>query len=283
MIIVKLMGGLGNQLFQYAFGKNLEIITGAEVFFDTTSYSKNSDRNLSILDFRVDVNHAESNQIDSFFSFKNRAIRKFFQYTYINNHEVHFEDSLEFDPITLDKRKNHYFLGYWQSEVNFSNIFKLLRKEFQLKSSVKKSKFSSLINKRDCVSVHIRRGDYAHNESIKAFHGLLPKTYYLNAMNLMVELVSTPLFIIFSDDIDWVKNNFQISFDYVIFDDLSYSDSEVLIIMSKCKHQIIANSTFSWWAAWLNTNKGKIIIAPKKWFSKNLRPENLIPKKWHLL
>lgn len=126
--------------------------------------------------------------------------------------------------------------------------------------------------------MHIRRGDYVSNSAVLAHHGLLTPAYYDEAVNVMSSKLETPTLFIFSDDIGWVKENLFDDLDVVFVD--SGSAELDLHLMSLCKHNIIANSTFSWWGAYLNTNMNKIVVAPKNWFSANINTDDLIPAEW---
>ncbi len=148
--------------------------------------------------------------------------------------------------------------------------------------SKEKKKKSEIILNSDSVSLHIRRGDYAKDKKTNAYHGLLSLQYYHNAISKMSNIVNKPQFFIFSDDIKWVKENFKIAFPAIFIlnsNDKAYED---LFLMTLCKNHIIANSSFSWWGAWLCTNPSKIVYAPKQWLAvNNHQTSDLIPKDWH--
>ena len=132
------------------------------------------------------------------------------------------------------------------------------------------------------VSLHIRRGDYVSNPVTNNYHGTCSLAYYKKAVLLLKEKIENPSFFIFSDDLLWARENLDFINDMTFIDlDKSIPDHEEMHLMSQCKHNIIANSSFSWWGAWLNENSDKIVIAPKKWFSDNtINTEDLIPAKW---
>lgn len=140
-------------------------------------------------------------------------------------------------------------------------------------------KISEMISSINSISIHIRRGDYASSERLQVIYGLCPLNYYYTAINSISKAVKNPHFFVFSDDIGWAKQNLKITHPVkFIIGNKALVD---LCLMSQCKHHIIANSSFSWWGAWLSTNKNKIVYAPKQWFKKTkLIPHDLIPESW---
>ena len=188
-----------------------------------------------------------------------------------------------FDPEVFKISGNVYLDGYWQNEKYFKDIEEIIRKEFTLKNPFNKiiSGIAEKISETNSVSLHIRRGDYVKDKITNQLHGVCSLDYYLNAINRILEKVSKPSFFIFSDDIEWAKNNLKLNYSTFFISDNLIKDSEELVLMSKCKHNIIANSSFSWWGAWLNQNPQKIVIAPKQWFKdSSIKTDDLIPDSW---
>ena len=182
-------------------------------------------------------------------------------------------------------RENSYHVGYFQSFKYFEGIESILKETFTIKSE--KSEYfltnSKLINSfENSISIHIRRGDYTLDRNID-YIGLCSLSYYYNALNFLKEGLNTYEVFIFSDDLIWVKENFKgTNFNY-LSNPNSNSSYEDLKLMSLCKNNIISNSTFSWWAAWLNSDENKKIIAPKTWFknqSLNNQYSDIIPEDW---
>ena len=197
------------------------------------------------------------------------------------------EKSLEFNSSYLQIRNNRYLIGYWQSEKYFINIESFLRKELMIKiepSAINLQILKEIKTNNQSVSLHIRRGNYVNVESVNKVHGTTKLNYYYEAIKTIAKICEQPVFYIFSDDINWAKENLKLSYKHVYIDHNSAKkDYEDLRLMSACKHNILANSTFSWWGAWLNVNKEKIIIAPREWFAdpeKNKESESIIPKTW---
>lgn len=294
MIIVRLMGGLGNQLFQYAIGRNLSSLTNARLKFDFKY--KNPQRPFQLNFFSVSTELAtwfENDRIAFPFSrsFSSRFVR-FIQRripnkvaTLLDSPNYVQEKTLNFDPELLIKvRPSCYLDGYWQSEKYFSRISNELRKELlprkNLSDSVKK--FLDLISANNSVSLHVRRGDYVKSEETNQFHGVCSKEYYAQSWQYIAERIDNPSFYIFSDDMEWAKTELSIPFQTVyVSDSKLFSDGDELWMMSRCKHHIIANSSFSWWGAWLSYQEGSITIAPKKWFaSLQVNLDDRLPASW---
>jgi hypothetical protein len=201
----------------------------------------------------------------------------------IHKRLIVIEPHFTFCSDILRVKDNCYLSGVWQSEKYFKDMENIIRKEFTLREDVTK-KTEDWINKIETthsVSIHIRRGDYISNKKTIQKHGVCPIEYYTKAVQFVSGKLQDPKFFVFSDDVEWAKNNLVINYQTYFVSDINIPDYEEIIIMSKCKHNIIANSSFSWWGAWLNENKNKIVIAPKKWFSSNYTDtKDLIPQNW---
>lgn len=257
-MIVKILGGLGNQMFQYAHGRSEEL-SGKKIIFDNSFFTGN----------KLEKDTARNFKLDKF--------------NIATNAEFFPKSHLISDIWTKIKR----LLGlnvdiYFQNEKYFINIADDIRKEFTLKQelSFKAKEILQKIENSNSVSLHVRRGDYITNQKTNSFHGVCGMDYYQEAMNIIKEKISNPAFFIFSDDIAWARDNFKDK-DFVFVSDTAIEDVEELILMSKCKHNIIANSSFSWWGAWLNNNPNKIVIAPQKWFNnKKANQTDIVPESW---
>lgn len=177
-----------------------------------------------------------------------------------------------------------YLKGYWQSSRYFKDVEQAMRDRFAFRSflSDRNREIAQEIGTVNSVSLHVRRGDYADNFMNFFKIGLCPLSYYETAIQYVAGRVENPIFFIFSDDIDWVRENLKIKGDVCFIDHNrgieSYND---LHLMCLCKHHIIANSSFSWWGAWLNPNKEKIVIAPQRWFASYfINTKDVIPDGW---
>jgi hypothetical protein len=283
MIIVKLKGGLGNQMFQYAAGRVLASNNKQALLIDTGKYTENYHTDLGLLKLKIsdDTRPATESEIKSvknpyglFSEILSFIDQKMFRNFYVDEHL----SMLKF------KKDSHYLEGYFQSEKNFIEIRPLLLEELSLKKeyvSTEVQKMSQEIYENNSISVHIRRGDYSNNTKTSLYHGLCSVEYYQSSIDFISGKVENPVFYIFSDSTEWVKNNLNLPENSTIVSDNGFSAEQDLYLMSQCKHNIIANSSFSWWGAWLNTNPEKIIIAPKNWLRNGDGPhKNIIPKSW---
>jgi hypothetical protein len=285
MIIVKLKGGLGNQLFQYAMGRKLSILNRDELKFDIGAsaevFQKNTAREYKLGYFNTKGTPATADEVRRLkypFGIISKAWRAFtFWGLKIHNIDYH--------PEYLKKKGNVYLDGFWQSEKYFLDIREALLEELTLKNTMtaKAKKVESDIETAEHpVSIHIRRGDYVLDPGTNKWHGnICSLEYYAKAIELITDKVTHPTFFVFSDDIEWVKENLKCPQPVIYVSQYGLEDYEELILMSKCHHHIIANSSFSWWGAWLNRYKGKTVIAPPKWTNvvPNKNP-NILPPKW---
>lgn len=283
MIVVKLKGGLGNQMFQYATGLAVALAQKEELKLDTTGYddpryvNANTPRKYRMFPFNLSVGIATPEEVKKYkypLGIFSKGMR-FINFRILKRHNVDFDAS-------YFKKAHRYVEGYFQSEKNFLNIKDKIMKEFTLK---KESEVligeKNKIDKVKSVSVHIRRGDYVSDPKTSIVHGVCSKEYYEKAMSLIRKKIEAPIFYFFSDDIEWVKKEFGACPEFKYVSNPRLQDYEELMLMVSCAHNIIANSSFSWWGAYLNTNPQKIIMGPKKWVNKIPDPHpNIIPKDW---
>jgi hypothetical protein len=287
MVIIQLSGGLGNQLFQYAYGKARAIEMGVDLKLDLSFYENYDWHEYSLAPFNIKANIASVNEIEEIIKLDQKITNKVL--TKIFKRPNHFiqEGNLLFDPRYLRIRRNSFVKGYWQSEKYFSANKKLILDEFEIKVSpsyLNQRVISDISRENSSVSLHIRRGNYVNIESVNKVHGVVSLDYYYKAIKIIEAKILDPKFFVFSDDIDWVKSNFKIDnrVSYIDINDDKH-DYEDLRLMSLCKHNIIANSTFSWWGAYLNRYIGKIVIAPDRWFvedTKNVESRDIVPSNW---
>jgi hypothetical protein len=290
MIIIKLTGGLGNQMFQYAFGRSISYTNGVDLKIDKEHFNQTSNavsetvRKYELGVFQIRENFANAKEINEY------TTRKFFPRTILkiknwNSPKFHVrETSFGFDAKKLNAPQNAYVEGLWQSEKYFKPNEEVIRKDFAFKNVPSKgiNKLLFQIQNANSVSIHIRRGDYVTNAQANSHHGVCSLNYYNEAISIITDRIKDPQFFIFSDEIQWAKENLDIGFAHQFIENHpSVHPSEDLRLMSACKHQIIANSSFSWWGAWLNSNNEKIVIAPAQWFlDKSLDTKDLIPEGW---
>ncbi|MBN2374684.1 alpha-1,2-fucosyltransferase [bacterium] len=291
MIIVRLFGGLGNQMFQYALGRRLSYINDCPLKFDTQWYMINqekTDRRYLLSSFNIAGEIAAKEEIDAFLEKWNRFYC-IFNKLFKNRgrcSDVHIvkERHYRFDLEILNIKGNVYLDGYWQSERYFDEIRDLILQDFMAKEALtgKNSHLAENILNSDSISMHIRRGDYISDERSNKYHGVCDLGYYERASSKIAQHVANPVFYVFSDEVPWARDNLSIDFPLVFVDhNLPGKESEDIRLMAMCRHNIIANSSFSWWGAWLNRNPEKMVIAPQRWFTDNkIDTRDLIPNSW---
>lgn len=286
MIIINITGGLGNQLFQYAFGRALSIKNKCQLKLDISSYQNYEWHDYSLRPFSIRENFADKSDCELLKGEKFSFVRKIKQKIFNNKKFYYSEKDLRFNEKYKNLANPAYISGYWQSEKYFKQVEKIIRNEFKIVIPPSKPNQNLIkkIEKENAISLHIRRGNYANIKHVNKVHGTSPLSYYNDAIKVLIPKIPDPVFYIFSDDIEWAKKNLIINNETVFVDfNNSTTDFEDMRLMSMCKHHIIANSTFSWWGAWLNDSKSKIVIAPKIWFNDvnmNNQTANLIPSNW---
>lgn len=295
MVIIQLSGGLGNQMFQYALGRHLAIKNNSELKLDVTGFSSDPLREYSLDAFNTIQTLATEEEINGLkFGFHNplliftancinRLSRRFFHKSLIKGPSLCEETVYSFMESTLDARGDMYLQGYWQSEKYFLPIRSILADEFTIptRPDEKNAAFLEEIRNCDSVSLHVRRGDYIANPKTSSVHQCCSIDYYTEAVKLIRSRVSAPRFFIFSDDPDWAEANLTFGNTRIIRGNEGAKSIEDLRLMSACRHNIIANSSFSWWGAWLNQNPAKTIIAPRKWFKiQQFDSNDRLPQSW---
>lgn len=290
MYVIRIWEGLGNQLFQYAFAKSLEMKTGKKVYLETqkrfNDYLPKANTSKVRREYRLDAYNITLEQVDpeiiSRWSYleKKTAIDRI---KCVLNTVGLWPDRFRFfvKPHHFYRRfrmlrDNTFIMGWFQHPQYFDDIRKVLLKEFTPKKKIALPvELRNIIEREETISIHVRRGDYTR------LRLSLKDQYYYNAFAYMQRKTDHPKVIVFSDDVEWVRDHLKIPFDtYYLADYGRFEDYEELLIMSRCTHNIIANSSFSWWGAWLNRNPHKIVIAPKFWFNGCTEEMEKIPKSW---
>lgn len=281
-VVVALMGGIGNQMFQYAFGR-ASAQMGNKVVYDISRLSAGT-RTISSLTHIFANCRMEFSAPGSENYYRNkygRADGGIYRPPFFREREASEIKKIEVEKELLQEPEG-YFWGYWQSEKYFSYIKEDIRHAFVF-SVIDKSlyQYAKEIRTMNAVSIHIRRGDYLIGNNQEIFGDICTIEYYKAAVSYMEEIVHEPKFYIFSNDMHWVRENIHVpNAKYVeesLFD--RYEDWYDMYLMSVCKHNIIANSSFSWWGAWLNVNMKKIVIAPRRWFNGCEAPD-ICPSEW---
>lgn len=280
MKIVKIKSGLGNQMFQYAFAKTLQEKTGEKILLDTSNYDIEHLHNGFELNrlFEIDLDFATRKQVEKIATIPNSFIKKVEKKFFTKKTHL-IENEQNLDLSVFEKKGDLYFEGYWQNEKYFEPIKSKINSIFDFKLNLNEKTENALkkINQKT-ASVHIRRGDYLL--SMNKDLNICTNKFYQDALNFLQEKTQIEQFFVFSDDVEWCKNNFDFGEKNTFFVDWNKeTDSwQDMFLMSKCKFNIIPNSSFSFWAAYLNQNKDKIVIAPKIW--KKNAPEKELPKNW---
>jgi Glycosyl transferase family 11 len=290
MVIVRIMGGLGNQMFQFAAGYALARRHRVPLLLDISSYQSyglHHGFELSRI-FSMEALIAQPNDIKSALGWQGhpyvyRPLRSRY-FSKLRKHGWIVEPHLHFWPSFFDTPDTCYLDGYWQSEKYFANVQTTIREVFNFSALMtdQNNQTADVIENTNAVSLHVRRGDYATNPKTLAFLGLCTLAYYQTAIQHIQEHVSNPIFFVFSDDIAWCKDNLNLpsTCHYINHNsgNSSYLDMQ---LMSLCKHHVVSNSTFSWWGAWLSGSTDGIKIAPTPWFSHpDVSDESMVPSNW---
>ena len=283
MIIVRIWEGLGNQMFQYAYAralaeKGIDVRLDLDKAYDNkfVKYRNYTLRENSIQNFRISIPSIN--------------VYEYGKYDYLNQNTIarnvvfwlgrHFmwkynfyeERVPEFSHRKMMIRGNCYIKGWFQNEKYFNNIRSELLKEFVPRNKIKiRKELKRALEDDESVAVHVRRGDY-----VKIKHDL-SAAYYMKAIDYIKKVYKNPIFLIFSDDLQWVKQNMDIKSRFIyVNENGKLQDFEELFIMSRCKSNIISSSTFSWWAAWLNQNNKKIVVSPRNEWAMRIVPEGWV-------
>ncbi len=290
MVIVKLSGGLANQMFPYAAGRRLAWHLGTELKLDVSAFS--AYRQPYSVDFRQYVlgvfniveNFATPEEILELTVRGKTLLEKLLGRSAGRPGSFVREKHFHFDQSILHLRGDIYLAGNWNNPGYFSDAEQVIRQEFTWRQPPDGMNLTVLGNiaRGNSVSIHVRRGDYVENPKVRAVHGYCDLDYFQRAARYVARLVENPHFFVFSDDPGWVRQHLTLQWPMTI---VEHNDAmhghEDMRLMKSCKHNIIANSGFSWWAAWLNDSPDKIVVAPKRWFSTSKYDDRgLMPPGW---
>ena len=282
-IRIKLSGGLGNQMFQFATGFSIAKKNNVRLSLDLRYINRRQLFNGFELEkiFNIYSKVSFLNKPLSFNTLNFKEILNIIDVTYYNFKEPHFHYASNILNIS-----NHSFLdGYWQSEMYFKDYTKEIKKIFNFSDQLNEQNIliGDDINRNNSISIHIRRGDFLLKRNNSHYVNL--KEYYLKSIYESSKKFKNPKYFIFTDDPSWAVENFVLDHPYIVVDiNLGTRSFLDMYLMSLCKANIIANSSFSWWGAWLNSKKDKIIYAPKKWFKdKSICTDDLIPNSWNII
>lgn len=286
MIIVKIQGGLGNQMFQYAFGRMLALRHNVLLKLDITIFKTYEFHLYTMNHLNINGVYATDKEVVDFERYKPRTGRfgKLLNPFFVDGTEYVKEPEYTFNQKNFDIKPPCLIDGYWQSEKYFLEIEDLVRKEFTLREPL--NEYSRSIAEKiaaagEPVALHIRRGDFAYHPYMSKVMGVCPPEYYDEAKKIISERVKNPVYFVFSDDVEWTKQHIQTGFptEYIgQGPEINYMDLE---LMRLCKHHILSNSTFGWWGAWLSSHsRSGVTIAPTKWTQKGVDTRDLIPEYW---
>lgn len=294
MIYVRLISGLGNQLFQYAMGRRLSLELNVPLKLDLSFYESQTLRSYRLDKYLVNAEIANEKEIERLTGIygKQDIYSKVFRRieSRLSKHRRRIfkqENWWSFEPELFRVSSPVYLDGYWQHHKYFEQFPAKILEELSVKDTshpMYQQAKNQIANAGESVSVHIRRSDYLTDPNANNTMGVLPLDYYYQAVSHMKANLENPSFFIFSDDQNWVRENLNIDAPvcYVDFDN-GQSEYLELELMSKCRHNIIANSSFSWWGAFLNSNREKLVTAPKNWVSSPSLNEHvqIVFPSWH--
>jgi hypothetical protein len=287
-IVVRIHAGLGNQMFQYAAGRSLAQHKRTSLYLDSFGFETDTFRKYELDRFNISAERWSricKNLTMSWGRGRFAPMRRFIQAFHSPLTPIYIKDIEQGFDGTLGETKGSVYLdGYWQSERYFAEIREVLLKEFTFKTAPdeENAKCLSSITSQNAVCVHIRRGDYVTTMHGQAKHGVCGLDYYQAAVARIRKIIDKPAFFVFSDDPAWVNANFpRMNPMTIVSHNVGKTDAEDLRLMMTCRHFITANSSFSWWAAWLGQFPQKTVIAPRRWYAKQDQcDKDLVPESW---
>lgn len=289
MVISHILGGIGNQMFQYAAGRALSLTHDQRLLLDLSDFSRYRLHHGFELNkvFNVAAERAQVSAVHEMLEWRaNRFVKKVLrrpQFVWMRGKKFVVEPHFNYWPDLFNLADDCYLSGYWQSEHYFKSFESVIRRDFTFREPLegRNSDLALEIANTQSVSLHVRRGDYVNDSKTANIMDVCSLDYYRKAISYIVEHVENPVFYVFSDDMAWVRQNLPMIFPCVYVDHNhraeSYRDMQ---LMSLCRSHVIANSSFSWWGAWLNPNPEKLVVAPKSWFRNGTDDRDLIPPGW---
>ncbi len=274
-MIIRMSGGLGNQMFQYAFARTLQEERGGEINIDLNFYNSGGGRDFELE--KYPVQYAAGRDYAGY-----NKLRKYVQRLPVISAllGIHKEKREFLVDTNVYKYRYKYYTGYWQNLRYFRDKKEMLRKELTYSEEITpvQSQIADKMAKEESVALHVRRGDYRTEKYISVYYQL-EEEYYRNALKYIEERSEGKEIKIyfFSDDIEWCRHTFgDIRCAEFIDEQVSNSQHMDMLLMRKCKYIVMANSTFSWWAAWLSDRTDSVIITPANWFYNKKRNDNLL-------
>ncbi|MGC1272198.1 MAG: alpha-1,2-fucosyltransferase [Planctomycetaceae bacterium] len=292
VVVTGLAGGLGNQLYQYAAGRVAALRKGARLRLDCSFYRFREDRAYALSHFQIEhedfLSRAEARLLQYWFGTRHRRLKSLARAAFGDRLFSRVVDPMSrVTPELLHASGNLYLSGYWQSPAYFDGEEELIRREFRFRMPPE-GRIASLIDRMascESVAVHVRRGDYVSDAGANKVHGICKADYYDRAAEIVCGRVASPRFFVFSDDPAAARRELRLPGPTeFVEENVGRRDWDDLRLMSSCRHHIIANSSFSWWGAWLAKHDGQAVVAPKQWFSQaqmsGHRLEDRFPAEW---
>ena len=289
MIVGRLMGGLGNQMFQYAAARRLALRHAVPLRLDLTWFGRVPERRYALDRFNLPVTVAGAAEVRAIRGPDERSVDRLVfrlgRRLGLGSWHLLSERFLApVDPRVLEAPDRTYLDGYWQSERYFADVADRIRSDFSLEPAADTAsrELEARIAEVTSVSIHVRRGDYVANPKTRQVHGVCGLDYYQRCIELLVSRVARPHFFLFSDDPTWTAKELRLDYPATLVSGRSGGEEhEDLRLMSRCRHHIIANSSFSWWGAWLHPRTDKLVYAPRRWVTdERVDTRDLLPEGW---
>lgn len=265
-------------MFQYAAGRALALRTGAPLLLDIAGYEPKQAAMFGLNGLQIQAGTAGPEELKTFEQgFAGKVLNRLLP---VSMRRIYKEPHFHYDPAFTRVRPPLYMKGYWQSWKYFNSVADQVRSDFRFTQAFSPAilEKAAMLENTESVAIHFRRGDYTQQEAVQ-YHGICGPEYYNKAVQ---QLPAGLQYYIFTNDPAWVRENMPAGISAEILSgSLSHTQYEDLFLMSRCRHQVIANSSYSWWAAWLNRYENKRVIAPKQWFNEaNLSTRDLFPQNW---
>jgi hypothetical protein len=289
MVVSHILGGIGNQMFQYAAGRALSLANDQRFLLDLSDFSNYRLHNGFELSrvFSVNTESATASTVRGMLGWRasllaRRVLRRP-RFAWLRGRKFVAEPHFQYWPDFFCMPGDCYLYGYWQSERYFKAFEDTIRRDFTFREELsgRNADLALDIANTQSVSLHIRRGDYISNPKNTKVLNACSLDYYRRAISFVAERVEQPVFYIFSDDMEWVRQNLPVGFPCVYVDHNRQAESyRDMQLMSLCRQHVIANSSFSLWGAWLDANPEKLVIAPTNWFRNGNDDRDLVPDEW---
>ncbi len=289
MIAIRLIGGLGNQMFQYACGRALAERMGTQLYADLSAFKTYQLHEYGLDSFQADIVKTPAHLSTGtrvWAVLRRLGISPAAYFRLLDTQWIHEGGDLSYQPQRLVFEGSAYLDGYWQCERYFNDFEDRIRGDFRLEPKLQQQlaerRQQSGIGCSNTVSLHVRRGDYITDQTAQATHGSLGEDYYRKAVEYLTQhLGGTFRLLVFSDDIAWARDNLRLPAQTVFVEPHERSPQIDMHLMASCDHHVIANSSFSWWGAWLNPSATKTVIAPARWFRNTaLNADDICPAEW---